>query len=351
MTRDIIIKGVKFQNTYNLPLIADDVQAYRIVFTPGIVLTGVTFHVTAFRADGIKIDDVGEVAGNTAYYTIKNNMYNVVGKTKFRLRLADTFGTLTNGELICETIEANGDADLTGDDRVPALSSLIVQTTAAKNLANEATENANIAASAANEARVGLDYVTRSATVTIAASNAAAKSKAAADFVCDGVDEEVLNAALAELPASGGSIELSEGSFYFPTIINQFNVHIQGQGHATNVSGLGIAEGAVYACVSNIYLGNCANEGDTTFINCFGSVQNYGMARIVGCSEIDILNIGGKVVASGSSITTLDNTSGDLLLLTGCTIVELITNLAQIKPSTEALLNDFNDISTLNIQP
>ncbi len=56
--------------------------------------------------------------------------------------------------------------------------------------------------------------ITRSATLVIAASDSSAKSKAQADFVCDGVADNVeLQAALDSLPDIGGEILLMEGQF------------------------------------------------------------------------------------------------------------------------------------------
>lgn len=55
---------------------------------------------------------------------------------------------------------------------------------------------------------------TRSTTVTVAASTASAAVKALADFVCTGTaDQTVINAAIASLPAPGGTVQLSEGAF------------------------------------------------------------------------------------------------------------------------------------------
>ena len=54
------------------------------------------------------------------------------------------------------------------------------------------------------------------ATRVVAASNADAKTKAAADYVCDGVDDHVeIQAAIDSLPANvGGLVYLSEGTFF-----------------------------------------------------------------------------------------------------------------------------------------
>lgn len=56
--------------------------------------------------------------------------------------------------------------------------------------------------------------ITRSATIVIAASDSSEKSKAQADYVCSGIDDQVtINAAISALPSSGGKIVLLEGTF------------------------------------------------------------------------------------------------------------------------------------------
>ena len=52
------------------------------------------------------------------------------------------------------------------------------------------------------------------ATILVAAHDAAPESRAAAHFVADGQgDQEEINAAIRSLPASGGVVQLTEGTF------------------------------------------------------------------------------------------------------------------------------------------
>lgn len=84
------------------------------------------------------------------------------------------------------------------------------------------------------------------ATLTVAASNAAARVKAQADYVCDGVKDEVeINAALAALPAIGGKVALSEGMFNVSGEINVNidNTTLEGRGNGHPYGGLTIAGG------------------------------------------------------------------------------------------------------------
>lgn len=74
----------------------------------------------------------------------------------------------------------------------------------------------------------------RFATRVVAASNAHADSKAAADYVCDGVADQVeINAAIADLPANiGGRVLLTEGTFFdsAEVVIEKTGVMLQGVG-------------------------------------------------------------------------------------------------------------------------
>jgi hypothetical protein len=73
--------------------------------------------------------------------------------------------------------------------------------------------------------------------IIVAASDASAKSKAKADYVCTGVnDQDVISQAILSLPTAGGRIILTEGNFYMyntaTTSIVSF-LAIEGQGRNT----------------------------------------------------------------------------------------------------------------------
>lgn len=72
-----------------------------------------------------------------------------------------------------------------------------------------------------------------SATLTVAASNASKRTRANADFLCDGTSDQVqINEALAALPSIGGKVVLSEGYFTIeaPIVIGKDNVALVGMG-------------------------------------------------------------------------------------------------------------------------
>ena len=154
MIRELKTKAEgEFTDYSGAVLVQDDVQCYRIVLDCNQQLDGASFQVTAKRADGEVIQDIGTISGSRAEYVVANNMYAVMGEVIFRLTLLGSDGSvLTAKELVCNVVEANGEADLDSDDRVPALSTLIVQASQAAGAANEAASAANEAADAANEA-------------------------------------------------------------------------------------------------------------------------------------------------------------------------------------------------------
>lgn len=83
-----------------------------------------------------------------------------------------------------------------------------------------------------------LPRIGRSATIVIAASDASQRSKRDADFVCGGADDDrIIQAAIETLPASGGRIQLSEGTFRLSgqIRINRHNVTVGGRGWSTKL--------------------------------------------------------------------------------------------------------------------
>ncbi len=79
----------------------------------------------------------------------------------------------------------------------------------------------------------------RTATLIVAASDSSAKSKAGADYVCDGIADQVdIQAAIDALPAVGGRVILLEGQFNISATIvlgdgTQDQVTFEGQGNST----------------------------------------------------------------------------------------------------------------------
>ena len=84
----------------------------------------------------------------------------------------------------------------------------------------------------------------RAATLVVAASDSSERSRAAADFVCDGTgDQEEINAAIQALPETGGTVLLMEGTYDIRKvsgelggiIIDRDRVTLAGQGTSTQL--------------------------------------------------------------------------------------------------------------------
>lgn len=79
--------------------------------------------------------------------------------------------------------------------------------------------------------------ITRSATIVVAASDSSAKSKAQADYVCDGTADNVqIQAAIDSIVGSGGEILLLEGNFVLDDDVDVYGkISISGMGQKTTV--------------------------------------------------------------------------------------------------------------------
>lgn len=133
------------------PLVAGDVNAYEVVLPLPEAADGAQFTVQAKRANNQVVTDTVQISGTEARYTLKSNMYDIAGGLILRLQVVQDGSILSECQLDCEVLEAYG-SDVTADDRLPVLSSAIVQTQEAAAAANSAAQAANEAAEAANEA-------------------------------------------------------------------------------------------------------------------------------------------------------------------------------------------------------
>ncbi len=103
--------------------------------------------------------------------------------------------------------------------------------------------------------------VTRSATFVVAASDSAASSKKQADYVCDGVDDQVeIQAAIDALPANGGKVLLLEGTFILDAP-NDF--YVAGSKYSINVNKNNLqisgSKGTVLKLKNGINIGTASN--------------------------------------------------------------------------------------------
>lgn len=122
-------------------------------------------------------------------------------------------------------------------------------------------------------------------TYLVAASNASTASKSRADWVCDGTADEVqINAAIAALPASGGRVILSEGTFTVaaPVISDVNSVTIEGMGwRATTIQvATGVDPTAIIIC------GNTQNVQENVIRN----------LRVYGRTDVEVHAAGDGII-------------------------------------------------------
>jgi len=196
---------------------------------------GVTALFTAggngWTFSGLRTDAGGINMGATTgwLWTKVNN-----GTTAYDLRTPAS--SIVNGDLVASSITDSG---LTSS-RVPVIGvgGLLSDS------ANLTFDGTSLQVSGAN--------VTRSATFVVAASDSSAASKAQADYVCDGTADYVqIQAAIDALPAGGGRVVLSEGTFTLDDVQAGEITTLLISNNATTVTGQGPA--------TVLYL-NTANE-------------------------------------------------------------------------------------------
>lgn len=155
---------------------------------------------------------------------------------------------------------------------------------------------------------VNIDYfalqkdLSRSATIKIAASNAMAKSKAVADYVCTGENDEAeINAAIESLDGTGGCVELSEGTFnLWDSIFLPDAIWLRGQGAATKITAAtallgGIIISGKNVCVSNLNCNNILGSGI--------HIQENAVAIINNCFFIDNDNNAISILGTNCIVT------------------------------------------------
>jgi len=155
----------------------------------------------------------------------------------------------------------------------------------------------------------------RTATLFVAANNALDRSRAQCDYLCDGVADDVqINQALNALPAGGGRVMLSEGTFNIvnPITIPRSNIILRGQGRSTFINGDGLAtgeHGIVISGVANCTIKKLAiqtQDGGGKVCHCI-FIGNWAdsfeieYVTIVD-SDSDGIHIGGTDITDGGSI-------------------------------------------------
>ena len=125
MKRKIVAKN-QYTTYAAYPLVSGDVRAYEICLDLGKDVPGAEFKVTAIRADGKVIEDIGTVQGGIATYTMAANMYSVTGELTVRLAVLHDSSVLTDREIVFEVLEGAKKTDA-AETVVPLNDSVILR--------------------------------------------------------------------------------------------------------------------------------------------------------------------------------------------------------------------------------
>ena len=191
----------------------------------------------------------------------------------------------------------------------------------------------------ANDAAINSDQIvdkrifchipSRAATFFVAANNASPQSKAMADFICDGTnDESEINSALSLLPASiGGKVILSEGTFTLGGLIDMVaNSWLAGMDYATNLSLTGnhpaIRINGLDDCtITDLRITGDAQGADTLQDGIFITAGAGVVAQRIHIQRVRAINLGHDGIvcyATGSTNGRIQDLTVEKCYVSGC---------------------------------
>lgn len=150
ITYHLTLKGQDPRVLYSdMEFVAGDVGAYRLIFkffdgdTP-ISLAQKAVAVKIKRADGVVLSDSGEIAGDTAIFTPKNECFSVPGAVVFEVALCDSNQTHITTKIIRATVlRGVGEPEMASSDNVSVYVSLLSQAQGKIDAANALLNRAN----------------------------------------------------------------------------------------------------------------------------------------------------------------------------------------------------------------
>ncbi len=132
----------------DMEFVAGDVGAYRLVFSffdedAPLSLSGKILAVKIKRADGVVLSDSGEITNDTAVYIPKNDCFCVPGSVTFEIALMDSAKNYITTKIIhARVLESVGEPSDTAGDSSSAYVTLLTQTKAQLDAANQACDTA-----------------------------------------------------------------------------------------------------------------------------------------------------------------------------------------------------------------
>ncbi|HET9174671.1 MAG TPA: hypothetical protein VFN56_05355 [Candidatus Saccharimonadales bacterium] len=158
----------------------------------------------------------------------------------------------------------------------------------------------------------------------MAAGNSSQADKDSADFVGDGTnDQNAINAAIAALPAAGGSVVLLDGTYNISNSINlgKSNVTLSGQGSSTILNRNFDGASLINITTSNQALYNFAISGNKATFTSSADTGIYANGYQVGnvtVQYVDISNTAGdSIVAGGSANPAASNILDNKIINSG----------------------------------
>ena len=149
MKRKITAKA-QYTTYAEYPLVSGDVRAYEICLDLGENADGAEFKVTAIRADGKVIEDIGKVEGGIATYTMAADMYSVPGELTVRLAVLHESSVLTDREIVFEVLEGASGVKAT-ETVVPINDSVILRLSSIEQKLSEKVDKASGMGLSAND--------------------------------------------------------------------------------------------------------------------------------------------------------------------------------------------------------
>jgi len=155
-----------------------------------------------------------------------------------------------------------------------------------------------------------IDSIGVTGSLTVAASDASNASKGRADYRCDGTADNVeIQAALDALPAAGGKVVLSEGTFTITTGITETsdNVHIQGAGmEATKIVPADALtaftfDGAPFGSISDLSISAASQQTSGAGVHWYKNCYQMHAERVFINNMYDGFIVESYIVATGVS--------------------------------------------------
>lgn len=135
----------------------------------------------------------------------------------------------------------------------------------------------------------------------VAASTAATEQKALADYICDGTADQVqINAALAALPGSKGTVVLSSGTFSTTAAINV--------GDSQRLVGQGIDSTIIMGASTTFHVIHMGNRQATGVMSNFMVLKDLSVSSAGGANSYDTVWADGMGI--GSSIQNVKSSEG-----------------------------------------